>query len=136
MSRRRRDGWPAEHWFTDPIRIIAIDMTRRDLFPDTFDRFAPRERGRFGENESVARSTEHITHLCLQLVLHHETSAAIKVSEDGVEARAVWLPRTAITIQPGGRRAGEGVTSRGQLVRLPIITVTVPERLAKEKGLI
>jgi hypothetical protein len=50
-----------------------------------------------------------------------DTDAAILVSEDGDEDHAVWLPRSQI----------EYTTTRNGLT-----TVTLPEWLATEKGLI
>ncbi len=64
----------------------------------------------------------------LTLYLHHETHegeasmGAIKVSDDGVEARAVWLPKSQVT----WRSAGKG----------NIIIADVPMWLAEEKGLV
>ena len=52
---------------------------------------------------------------------HHETDKAILVSEDGDRERAVWLPKAACEIE----RKERGV-----------IVVTMPERLAIEKGLV
>lgn len=59
--------------------------------------------------------------------LHHETKpgrsdeGAILVSDDGERGNAVWLPKAAIEFEE---------TSPC------IFTVTLPERLAQEKGLI
>jgi len=62
----------------------------------------------------------------ITLIIHHETSpwsadnGAILASDDGNKARAVWLPKCAIEIE---RKHGHAI-------------VTMPERLAKDKGLI
>jgi hypothetical protein len=53
---------------------------------------------------------------------HVETERAIRFSETGDDKDAVWLPRSQIEIEPASK-AG-------------YITVTMPEWLAKEKGLI
>jgi len=101
----------------------------RDLFGKEPD------RGRFGDEAAPIDGPQ------LDLVLHHETHTnegergALLVSEDGTEARAVWLPKAAVHFIKGQRDIS-GIKRSGQIVRLPVITVTVPERLAKEKGLI
>lgn len=56
----------------------------------------------------------------LSLKLHFETDRAIHASDDGNRSNAVWLPRSQIEIEERG----------------DIILVTMPEWLAKEKGLI
>lgn len=53
---------------------------------------------------------------------HAETDKAIRVSDDGDDQRAVWLPKTLCEIDP---------TKRPN-----IVIVTMPEWLAAEKGLI
>lgn len=63
----------------------------------------------------------------LELYLHHEThpgerdQGAIRVSDDGDNKKAVWLPKSAIEFT---RRAGGTVI------------VTATERLLTEKGLV
>ncbi|CAA2141361.1 hypothetical protein [Hyphomicrobium sp. ghe19] len=63
----------------------------------------------------------------LELWLHHETypgdpeSGALKVSEDGADDQAVWLPKSQCQVE----------SRRGQ-----IVLVTAPERLLTEKGLV
>lgn len=54
--------------------------------------------------------------------LHRENDLSIFVSLDGVEAHAVWLPRSRVEIAP--ERVGAH------------IMVTVPAWLVKEKGLL
>lgn len=57
----------------------------------------------------------------LALFLHHRTDKAILVSDDGDWKKAVWLPLSQIEIEEGDKNN---------------ITVTCPEWLAKDKGLI
>lgn len=63
----------------------------------------------------------------LEVILHHETKpgepeeGAIKVSLDGNNAKAEWLPKSQVTFER--RKNGEAL-------------VTLPENLAFEKGLI
>lgn len=57
----------------------------------------------------------------LSVQLHHETDKAVLVSDDGNKDKAVWLPLSQIEIE----RTNGGV-----------VTVTLPEWLATEKGLV
>ena len=59
--------------------------------------------------------------LDMTLHLHFKTDKSIKVSDDGDEDNAVWLPLSQIELEPKG----------GALVE-----VTLPEWLAIEKGLV
>lgn len=58
----------------------------------------------------------------LTVIYHHETEKAVLVS-DAEGSDKVWLPKSQIEI--------EGDRSRGS-----IVTITLPEPLATEKGLI
>ena len=52
---------------------------------------------------------------------HHETDRAILVSDDGDEAKAVWVPKSQVEVcQTDDPR---------------IVTVTLPEWLAQQRGL-
>jgi hypothetical protein len=53
--------------------------------------------------------------------VHHATERAVLVSDDGDRDNAVWLPLSQVEIERG---------DRGQAV------VTLPEWLAKERGLV
>ena len=57
----------------------------------------------------------------LELYLHHETEKAVLVSDAGDREKAVWLPKSVIEIWERSRS---------------VISVTVPEQLAIEKGLV
>jgi hypothetical protein len=57
----------------------------------------------------------------ITMQLHHETEKAVLASNDGEREKAVWLPKTAIEIE---RTATN------------IAIITMPERLAIEKGLV
>ena len=70
----------------------------------------------------------------LMLAQHHRTDRAVLVSELGEEAKAVWLPLSVVEIEES-RKTAAGTLKCGQRVTLPLITVTLPERLAIEKGL-
>lgn len=103
---------------------------------DTYDMFGDPDRGRFGYGPKIKGASYDF-----DLVLHHETSpnesdsGAILVSSDGMESRAVWLPKVRIDVFRGSLKT-PATRKSGQRVVLPVITVTVPESLAKEKGLI
>jgi hypothetical protein len=58
--------------------------------------------------------------------LHAETEKAIRVSDDGINSHGVWLPKSQVEY--------EKVYSEQKLSN--IFEVTLPEWLAKEKGLI
>lgn len=57
----------------------------------------------------------------LTLHLHHQTAAAIFVSDDGDSGNAIWLPKSQIEFTEPKNNINE---------------VTMPTWLAKEKGLI
>jgi hypothetical protein len=98
---------------------------------DTFDMFSPPDRGRFGDNESIRGNDSVRSNLCdLDLILHNDNpqkkAIAVSLAKDTPFARWAWLPRSMIEYEKTGiGRDG------GALVR-----VTLPETLAKQKGLI
>lgn len=58
----------------------------------------------------------------LELMIHHETEKAILVSNDGNRDAAQWLPKSRVQLE-------EPITiGKAQIV-------TLPQRLAEEKGL-
>lgn len=92
---------------------------------DTYDRFQPRERGMFGENE-YRREEVTKSNLCdLDLILHNDNPAkkAIAVSLDirTPFPKWSWLPRSLIEYERTGANT---------------VRVTLPEGTAKEKRLI
>lgn len=99
---------------------------------DTLDMFERKERGRFGDNESAPRQrVTGASDLCdLDLILHNDnpTKKAIAVSLRGDTpfAQWVWLPRSLIEYE------GTGIGVNGSA----LVRVTLPEYVAKEKGLI
>lgn len=58
----------------------------------------------------------------LSMVMHAETEKAIRVSDDGDTTKAVWLPKSQVEVLPNSQ---DGT-----------IIVTLPQWLAKDKGLI
>lgn len=59
----------------------------------------------------------------VEVRLHHETEKAVLVSDTGIKADAVWLPKSQIEICPSVVIEGE-------------YTVTLPDWLAEDKGLV
>lgn len=98
---------------------------------DTFDAFAPRDRGRFGENELRDDNTRVTKSnlVDLDLILHNDNPSkkAIAVSTHiGTPfAQWKWLPRSVIEY-----------VRTGSVRNVVTIKVTLPEHMAKEKGLI
>jgi hypothetical protein len=92
---------------------------------DTFDRFQQPERGRFGDNEQRSRSprvTGASDLIDLTLTIRCEKPHAIDVSDPaGPASRWIWLPKSQIEFEK---------------VSATVVTVTLPEWLAKDKGLI
>lgn len=114
---------------------------------DTFDMFAPRDRGRFGDNEmaeerapssSVTGSSDIRD---FDMVLHAEThpgdgeKGAYLVSVTGEEDRATWIPKSLAELERKGHQV-DGITRRAQLVKLDAVRISIPQWVAKEKGLI
>ncbi len=79
--------------------------------------------------------TEKVGSHDLTMALHYDTGQAVLVSETGEESKAVWLPHSQIEIARHARFT-KGTNKAGQTVSLPVLTVTVPEWLAKKQGLI
>ena len=107
---------------------------------DTFEMFDRAERGRFGDNEAPSprqRVTGASDLVDLTMCMHAESKrgqkdqGAIRVSSDGDDAKAQWLPKSQCEFSLTGRRQrskqGSGVE---------IVIVTLPEWLAREKGLL
>ena len=97
----------------------------------TRDLFDIMDDGRGDDDNSVERVTLHDFEMCL----HYDTGKAILVSDTGEESRAVWLPKSKVEINRDGKSVN-AVKKDGQRVVLPVATITVPEWLAKQKGLI
>jgi hypothetical protein len=57
---------------------------------DTFDRFTPPERGRFGDNEIDIPQSDDVERVLFQ---HASTPLALMLSTNGNAAQAIWIPR-------------------------------------------
>jgi hypothetical protein len=117
---------------------------------DTFDMFSTPDRGRFGDNEmrddapGGGRVTGASDLVDVMVALHHDTGArggdktgkAILVSLDGDEARAQWLPHSLVEMQHMPGKYVGGIRKDGWACQFAAVTVTLPAKMAKEKGLI
>lgn len=108
---------------------------------DTFEMFQEPERGRFGDNESAAPTHARVNGasdlIDVTMYLHAESKpgqkeqGAIRVSDDRDDAKAKWLPKSQVEFVRGGKRERSK-----QGIFIEVVTVTLPQWLAKEKGLI
>lgn len=71
----------------------------------------------------------------LPLALHHKTGKAALVSETGDAKKGKWLPLSHIEIEDTGKTV-RGEEANGQVLDVKLVTVTLPEWLAIEKGLV
>lgn len=110
------------------------------MIRDTFDMFQNPDRGRFGDGESTShrpRVTGASDLIDLTLCLHAESKrgqkeqGAIRVSSDADDAKAQWLPKSQCEFATTGKRQRSK-----QGIGVEVVTVTLPEWLAREKGLI
>lgn len=92
---------------------------------DAFDRFQSPDRGRFGDNEtSSIRGNDSVRSDLVDLNLNFkmEKPLAIAVTDPAkAQAKWIWLSKSAIEFE----RIGAST-----------VLVTLPGRLAKEKGLV
>lgn len=72
-----------------------------------------------------------------ELVLHYDNDKqrAVYVSSDGDENKAFWLPKSQIEMNPRGRDV-RATRLDGAVITLPVVTVSMPEWLAKANHLI
>jgi hypothetical protein len=107
----------------------ALQKAQAGLMGDTFDRFTPRQRGLFGENEERHRELWRDNPfqpkpdvVDLTLVLRQERETSIAVTQlDGAGEKWTFLPKSMIDYRKLSATAVE---------------VTLPESLARQKGLI
>lgn len=99
------------------------------MMHDSYDMFAPQDRGRFGENEQQVRPgrgpkvTGASDLVDLTLVIRDERPKAIAVTDDAKPGcKWIWLPKSQVEI------VAQGVGG--------VCQITMPEWLAKEKGLV
>lgn len=98
---------------------------------DLFDKISHSGDGAVNGNYPASADT-----IDLEMVLHYDTGKAIQVSDTGEESRAVWLPKSQIQINNNSGKTIPATKKDGQRTVLPVITVSIPEWLAKDKGLI
>lgn len=88
-----------------------------------------------GGDRSSGTSAQKSDLMDFDMVLHYDTGRAVLVSDTGEEKRAVWLPHSAIEVFKDGKTSC-AVRKDGQRTVLPVVRITCPQWLAKEKGLI
>ncbi len=96
---------------------------------DPFDQFTPRERGRFGDDETRPAKGPRVSGASdlvdIDLYLHNDNSAkkaiAVSYAGDTPFEKWIWLPRSLIEVEKKSLRS---------------VRVTLPEHVAHEKGLI
>lgn len=59
----------------------------------------------------------------IEVVIHHQTEMAYLVSTTGQERNAQWVPKSATEVDEASRRGAW-------------VTITLPERMAIDKGLV
>ena len=111
------------------------------MIKDAYEKFAPPERGRFGDNERAAPRSRRIPIegasdlVDVFAAIHCGTVRAICVSRSGDEKHAVWLPRSQIEIEHKPERV-IGAMRSGREIELGTCVVTLPEWLARKTGLV
>jgi hypothetical protein len=101
---------------------------------DTFEAFQDPERGRFGDNELRPEKAPRVNGASdlvdLDMILHNDNPAkkaiAVSYAADTPFDKWVWLPRSLIEVE------NLGVNNRGKRG----VRITLPEYVAKEKGLV
>jgi hypothetical protein len=66
--------------------------------PSNPDWQSPGRPSTFYRRRSLRPSSYGMT--CLALVLHHETDKALLVSDSGDRAKATWIPKSMVSIEP------------------------------------
>lgn len=102
---------------------------------DTFDRFQPHERGRFGDREHGRDRVEKVKLVDIEAAIVFATRrGGLLVTTDGTEENAVWLSAETCQTEPKGET---WVTMRdGYQSKKRAVVITLPAALAQEKGLI
>jgi hypothetical protein len=108
---------------------------------DSFEKFQAPDRGRFGDNEMAPERAARGPRVAgasdlkdLELKQHARTASAVLVSDGQNAHKPQWLPLSQIEIEETGRF--ERVWNDDYRERAPVVIVTLPEWLARSKGLI
>jgi hypothetical protein len=107
---------------------------------DSFDTFAPPDRGRFGDNEAApqSRTRPRVTGVSdlkdLSLMRHAKTAKAVLVSDGRHGNKPQWIPLSQVEVEDTGEVGM--VWNDDRRSNAPIVIVTLPEWLARDKGLI
>jgi hypothetical protein len=59
----------------------------------------------------------------VRVVIHHQTEKALLVSTDGLDSHGVWVPKSVTEVDETSRRERS-------------VVITLPERMAIDKGLV
>jgi hypothetical protein len=104
-----------------------ISWVRRRHFQQQFDQYEP--------EPLAGRVTGASDLVDVTVALHHETPRAVLVSIDGDESKSLWIQRNVLEIE---RQASllSGRRQNGRPTQWPMVTITLPKRTAKAKGLI
>lgn len=109
------------------------------MIRDTFDFMNDHSLSKSDDNDPPSRRKfQSKDKLDLDLVFHAKTDKAVLVSPDGSNARTVWLPTVGfdpVDYKFTGKLAMAELRD-GRKVQLEIVTVTLSERLAMQKGLV
>lgn len=102
---------------------------------DTFDRFAPSDRGRFGDREAAGDRPTRAARsdlVDLTLIVRHTTERGVLVSETE-DGTGQWLPLAHVEVAP----TGTYLWCRDKYGRrwCAVAIVTLPRWLAQERGL-
>jgi hypothetical protein len=108
---------------------------------DAFDKFQSPDRGRFGDNELAPERTTRGPRVTgasdlkdLELKQHAKTANGILVSDGQNGHKPQWLPLSRVEVEETGRT--ERVWNDDRRHSASVVIVTLPEWLAREKGLI
>lgn len=107
-----------------------MSTRRDDCFTDTFDRFekGKRERGRFGDNESAPPARGRVSGASdlvdIKVYFVRSTEKAIGIARSDHAGGIIWLPKSQCQVEPREPKPNS------------LCEVTLPQWLAKEKGLL
>lgn len=79
---------------------------------------------------------ENVASVELTLMQHYDTGKAVLVSEAGDENLAKWIPHSTIEKINSTGKFAKVTRKNGQIVDCEVINVTIPDWLAKDKGLV
>jgi hypothetical protein len=111
----------------------------RDTFEFMDDK--ARIRGRFEDDDLTVRRGIRSNLIDVVVALHAETQplsserGAVLVSATGEEAIAIWIPKASCQFEHTGKTVG-GKLKSGRPQQFSVVTLTLPQWVARNKGLI